>query len=265
LEKQKKNALPGVSSEHRNRFDTMAETELEALALQEADKVVTETLNARAAALAQLVVQACPPKPLYELEGSYKACGSGTNKAVAGLLRTVREEAAAAVDHLKQAELWLILKAPAVSDGNNFGVEVQAFVLGELKALRTGFSAMVALPAEYHQARAQGLEKVAQDSSKDHDESSTTETETSTEEGKTKEKKVVKTVNKCSQGSKSKPTLADYEDYTAALDVKRATARREEGRPPTDLRQPHRRPALLAAIGTITSARRRWSTLGTGT
>ncbi|EOD04781.1 hypothetical protein EMIHUDRAFT_414292 [Emiliania huxleyi CCMP1516] len=198
----------------------MAETELEALALQEADKVVTETLNARAAALAQLVVQACPPKPLSELEESYKACGSGTNKAVAGLLRTVREEAAAAVDHLKQAELWLILKAPAVSDGNNFGVEVQAFVLGELKALRTGFSAMVALPAEYHQARAQGLEKVAQDSSKDHDESSTTETETSTEEGKTKEKKVVKTVNKCSQGSKSKPTLADYEDYTAALDVK---------------------------------------------
>ena len=226
---KRKRAARGVSSNRvsSNRFDTMAETELEALALQEADKVVTETLNARAAALAQLVVQACPPKPLSELEESYKACGSGTNKAVAGLLRTVREEAAAAVDHLKQAELWLILKAPAVSDGNNFGVEVQAFVLGELKALRTGFSAMVALPAEYHQARAQGLEKVAQDSSKDHDESSTTETETSTEEGKTKEKKVVKTVNKCSQGSKSKPTLADYEDYTAALDVKRATARRE--------------------------------------
>ena len=30
-------------------------------------------------------------------------------------------------------EMWLQIKTPEVADGNNFGVEVQAFVAGELK------------------------------------------------------------------------------------------------------------------------------------
>jgi hypothetical protein len=30
-------------------------------------------------------------------------------------------------------EMWLQIKTPEVADGNNFGVEVQAYVAGELK------------------------------------------------------------------------------------------------------------------------------------
>ena len=30
-------------------------------------------------------------------------------------------------------EMWLQIKTPEIADGNNFGVEVQAFVAGELK------------------------------------------------------------------------------------------------------------------------------------
>ena len=38
-----------------------------------------------------------------------------------------------AVEDLKAVEMWLQIKTPEVADGNNFGVEVQAFVAGELK------------------------------------------------------------------------------------------------------------------------------------
>ena len=72
----------------------------------------------------------------------------------------MREQAALAIDHFKQAELWLVLKSPAVSDGNNFGVDVQQYVAGELKEMRKAFAAMIGAPSDYHWARATGLEKV---------------------------------------------------------------------------------------------------------
>ena len=71
------------------------------------------------------------------------AAGS-VNTKVAELCSLAREEAAVAGAQFRAIEMWLRLKAPAVSDGNNFGVDVQNYVIGELKSMR---GAMQAGPA----------------------------------------------------------------------------------------------------------------------
>jgi len=156
----------------------------------------------------------------------------------------VREQAALAIDHFKQAELWLVLKSPAVSDGNNFGVDVQQYVAGELKEMRKAFAAMIGAPSDYHWARATGLEKVNNDASHDEDESTTTETSKETKDGKTEEKTIIKTVKKNGCVKKEKPTLPDYDAYTAALDVKHYHTMRENM---VDLRNGYMKAAMLFA------------------
>ena len=169
---------------------------LEQMATAQGEGVVTGMLGARAVELTQLLEATFPARPLSEIEAAYKPSGVAVNEAVAQLARAVREQAAIAIDHFKQAELWLVLKSPAVSDGNNFGVDVQQYVASELKEMRKGFTTMIAAPSDYHWARAAGLEKVAKDSTQDADESTTTETSQETKEGKTEEKTSVKTVKK---------------------------------------------------------------------
>lgn len=53
------------------------------------------------------------------------------NAEVMRLCSIVRQHAAAAVDEFRNAEMWLAMKAPSISDGNNFGVDVQNFVSAE--------------------------------------------------------------------------------------------------------------------------------------
>ena len=51
----------------------------------------------------------------------------------------VREQAAISIENFKAAEMWIQLKVPACSDGNNFGVsivmEAKKMVADEKKAL----------------------------------------------------------------------------------------------------------------------------------
>merc|ERR1712146_440205 len=69
------------------------------------------------------------------------------------------EQVAMMVADFKAAEMWLYLKTPEVSDGNNFGVEVQAYVLGELKAMRTEAAAMMDAVSAYLLLRGATLER----------------------------------------------------------------------------------------------------------
>ena len=70
----------------------------------------------------------------------------GVNTEVTKLYKLVREQAAVAVEEYRNAEMWLAVKAPSVSDGNNFGVGVHycqtmrlcACALNESVPLRRG-------------------------------------------------------------------------------------------------------------------------------
>mmetsp|Transcript_31828 Transcript_31828/g.66938 ORF Transcript_31828/g.66938 Transcript_31828/m.66938 type:complete len:157 (-) Transcript_31828:50-520(-) len=108
--------------------------------------------------------------------------------------------------------MWIAMKAPAISDGNNFGVDVQNYVASELKTMRHAMQAMIDGASNYHWQRGAGLEKLVATVSHDTEESTSTETE----EGKSKAKS-----NKSDKTSTKTPVqLADYRRYATALDVK---------------------------------------------
>ncbi len=95
-------------------------------------------LAGRAAEVHALVSANFAPKSLADVQASFEAVfASGApgaiNAEVVKVGTLVREQAAQAVEDLKAVEMWLQIKTPEVADGNNFGVEVQAFVAGELK------------------------------------------------------------------------------------------------------------------------------------
>jgi len=177
--------------------------------------VIATKLAARTEEIASILATKFPQKTLEQIGTEFEAQVSldgDVNETVSGLAVLVREQAAMAVDDFKKAEMWITLKAPPVSDGNNFGVDVQNYVSGELKHMRHAMQAMVDGASNYHWQRGNGLEKCAKSASVEKSESKTTETE----EGKT----VTKEATSSKTTSKAEPVLADYKRYTASLDTK---------------------------------------------
>jgi len=178
--------------------------------------VAAEGLAARAAEISELIQKSFPQKPLSqvqtEFEATIKSAPATPNAAVAGLCSLVREQAALTIEDLKSLEMWLMIKVPEVSDGNNFGVDVQNFVLGELKALRAEVTAMLDCVSTYHGAKAAVLEKLVKPTTKTVDEESKTE--------KDGDKTTVKTSKTEKASSKEEPPLLDYVMQAAAIDAK---------------------------------------------
>lgn len=169
--------------------------------------------------LAELLPATFPAKPLEAVAAEMKPAidknPTVPNATCAKLAEQVREEAAIAVAAFRAAEMWLRIKAPSVSDGNNFGVDVQNYVIAELQAMRTAMEAFIPAARDYHWSRAEGLAKLISDSA-------TAETSTSeskeTKDGKTED---VKKSSKTSTTKEAKPAgYQDYAAYVLGLDVK---------------------------------------------
>jgi len=171
-------------------------------------------LAVRAGEVQALITANFPAKSLADVQTAFEGAGvSGApNAEVLKVGALVREQAAAAIEDFKAAEMWLFIKTPEVSDGNNFGVEVQAYVLGELVKARTEITGMIDTVHAYHLLRGATLEKIVKTPSK------------STDEETKVEKDGDKTTNKSTKTSKTSASesapLADYVKYTAALDTK---------------------------------------------
>ena len=174
-------------------------------------------LGPRASEISQMVTASFGPKSLADVQASFEAAiASGApgaiNAEVEKVGALVREQAATALMDFKAVEMWLAIKTPEVADGNNFGVEVQAFVAGVLKEMRTELTAMVDGVSAYHLLRGGTLEKVVKVPSHTKDEETKQEVEGD------------KTTNKTTKTSKCSATeqvaLPDYLKYIAALDTK---------------------------------------------
>merc|ERR1719502_2648461 len=114
--------------------------------------------------LTELLAKAFPATSLEAIALEFApAVSKDVNPKVAKLSATVREEAAVAAAAFRSAEMWIRIKAPAVSDGNNFGVDVQNYVLSELQSMRGAMEAMTIGGRDYHWSRAQGMDKVLGD------------------------------------------------------------------------------------------------------
>ena len=82
-----------------------------------------------------------------------------TNKEIDERLAILGNKVAVFVTDIRSAKLWISLRVPPISDGNNSGAEVQNYVLGELKAMREAATAMLDAGKDYQWQRALGLEK----------------------------------------------------------------------------------------------------------
>ena len=173
-------------------------------------------LGARAAEVQALITANFPQKSLADVAAAFEATAttSEPNAAVAKVDTLLREQAALAIEDIKAAELYISLKTPEIADGNNFGVEVQAFIEGELKKLRgaEGLAPIMDVVSAYHLARGATLEKIVKKPTSSSDE----ETKVEVDEGKTTTKKTTST----KQSSAQSAPLPDYVKYIAALDTK---------------------------------------------
>lgn len=157
-----------------------------------------------------------PPKSLVEVAKEMAPLVDGaktsTNPKCAALAEQVREEAAIATAAFRAAEMWLKLKSPSVSDGNNFGVDVQNYVISELVAMRTQMDAFIIASRDYHYSRAEGVGKLFAGNKSDESTSESSEVA----DGKTTKKSTTKTEKNAS----TPPGQADYKSYIVGLDVK---------------------------------------------
>lgn len=125
-------------------------------------------LPEHATRIAGLLTTHFPAQTLEAVHKAFRASASGSsiNTKVTELSSLLREEAAVAAAQFRACEMWLRLKNPAISDGNNFGVEVQGYVLEQLQTMRTAIEAMTVVGKDYHWARGTGLEKIVGETNK---------------------------------------------------------------------------------------------------
>merc|ERR1719488_401165 len=146
--------------------------------------------------------------------------GPVVNAKVSELNSILREEAAVAAAQFRACEMWLRLKAPAVSDGNNFGVDVQNYVLGELQSMRTSMEAMVTSGRDYYWSRGNGLDKLfGEDKTSTSQKEDTNKSEDN--DGEKKSEKTSKSTSTSTSKTTSKPpAYPDYYEYVVCVDVR---------------------------------------------
>lgn len=176
---------------------------------QAAAKLAPRTLE-----IQELIAANFAPKTLSQVQAEFEGqvTTGAVNEHVAKLAALVRDQAVMTIEDFKALEMWIHIKVPEASDGNNFGVDVQVFVLGEMKKIRDEIAAMLDGVSDYHKKRAEGLEKIVRPTSVTTDSEKKKETEG--------DKVVLKESTTEKSSSKVEAPLADYIKHLAALDAK---------------------------------------------
>jgi len=140
-----------------------------------------------------------------------------SNNSLLKLTDSVRDALALAETDFMAIRESITLQIPAVSDGNNFGVDVQMHVIEQLKAMESQTTTSLHNLSDMHWSRAEAIGKLlgAKESSKEvsHSESKAQETKDGVAESKTV------TADSQKQSSKDGRLVEDLLHYVAALDV----------------------------------------------
>lgn len=174
-----------------------------------------DSLPSHAGRINQLLSTHFPAQTLEAVHAAMRPAVEGApalNKKVAELSSLAREEAAVASAQFRKIEMWLRLKSPAVSDGNNFGVDVQNYVVGELATMRAAMDGMMASGRDYHWARSEGLNKMHGDEKHSKVIDSSKEVKDGKEEVSKSEKE--------SQVVTKPASKLDYTEYVVCVDVR---------------------------------------------
>ena len=143
------------------------------------------------------------------------------NQTLQAIAHSVTEHAAKTVTTLRDAEMFIYMHVPVVSDGNNFGVDVQLHAAKELKDFRSQAEAMMRNLDAYLQARGDALVKIMGSATSDIEKDTTTETTTKQEGEKQAERtEMQKVLERTKETEKKSVVPQDYEKLVVALDVR---------------------------------------------
>jgi len=82
------------------------------------------------------------------------------NSTVCVKIKAVRALLVTALEDFRRLQMWIKLQVPAMSDGNNFGVEVQGAILGQLSASHSALRGLLDSFLDYHCSRSGAVDKV---------------------------------------------------------------------------------------------------------
>jgi len=143
-----------------------------------------------------------------------------SNASLVQTSEAVHELLVSAVANFRALEFWLQTKVPQLSDGNNFGVEVQDFVIEKIKAARTQCMTHADGLSNWEWQRGLGIEKLG--ATKSTDKSTVETSESKNEDGTNKETKTKKEETTTKVGTKE--GLDDFVLYVVETDVKQYVA-----------------------------------------
>ena len=218
-------------------------------------KAVLASMPARAD-VADALLAKCFSTPVAAFRAA-AARALAPRKAHAELVATGEAVHALLVDGVadfRALEFWISTRVPPVSDGNNFGVEVQNYVIEQLKAYRVSLAALTEALATYHSSRAAALEKLG-GAATTIETSAVESTESKVEEGKGKESKGSK-LDKTTKTT-TKEDSDDQRAHIVELDVRQCAPQRRAPRPlaagsrvpaPARVRSPARAPSASARL-----------------
>jgi proteasome activator subunit 2 (PA28 beta) len=121
-----------------------------------AEKLLFEVMPQKVAHLDQLYKKSpvvCPEK-LVKVEG-----GAKCNSEVKKFMRVLKREIFELLDLLNTMRMWVQLNIPEISDGNNFGVNVQEDIVSMLKSGRASAMSVLDTTVRYFATRAKLLSK----------------------------------------------------------------------------------------------------------
>jgi hypothetical protein len=190
-------------------------------AAEQLGKSVLDALPARADATDALLAQLFATSVAdFRAAARASAAPKKSNPELIRRMEAVHGVLVAGVADLRALEYWLSTRVPSISDGNNFGVEVQHHVIEQIKAMRSALGAHADVSSSYLNKRGQAVEKVGP--SKSTETSAVETSETKTEDGapKTTSTKKSEKTDKVS----AKDDVEDFVNYIVELDVKQYVA-----------------------------------------
>lgn len=143
--------------------------------------------------------------------------GAKVNDQMQEILAAVRIEINSALDDMQRLERWVQLLVPKIEDGNNFGVDVQRYVITQISASKVALQTAWDGLTDYSWQRATAFEKFAHKVTTDKTKTSTSTKATGGKDGDENKTSVTETEKHTETAATA---INDFLAYVVAIDVK---------------------------------------------
>lgn len=160
-----------------------------------------------------------PQRDSLELFKNNAATDGKKNAEMVNIVNHVRSHLLTAMNDCATLERWIVLMVPKAEDGNNFGVEVQKYVMTAIKAMSTSLNTTWTSLPDYFSQRGAAIEK-AMGSNKTSNDVSKTSTKSNSKGGKDGDQDTSSDVDVTKTSTSTSTPIEDYDLQVNAIDVK---------------------------------------------